>query len=254
MSKRFLLLGLFLLPAYLPAQQLLVANQFEHSLTIIDPAAHKTLSAAGVDISGQEVAVSPDGKLAYVPVYGNSRVGKPGTDGRTLNVVDLAAGRTIAHKTPEQLAEVARAAVLLDGVKHMVMTTGTPNATDRGAAVLCESAFAVKTSVDLPIQAQCEPPDNDRWFERMKASGIDTLGQKMRKRHRAIEINHRSARSSCRSRSISLSFITGFRAGTSLVTDSGGLIHPWRMASNRRASATRGLRPGAGGPSSATTR
>ena len=88
----------------------------------------------------------------------------------------LAAGRTVAHKTPEQLAEVARAAVLLDGVKHMVMTTGTPNATDRGAAVLCESAFAVKASVDLPIQAQCEPPDDDRWFERMKASGVDTLG------------------------------------------------------------------------------
>ena len=78
--------------------------------------------------------------------------------------------------TPEQLAEVARAAVLLDGVKHMVMTTGTPNATDRGAAVLCESAFAVKAAVDLPIQAQCEPPDDDRWFERMKASGIDALG------------------------------------------------------------------------------
>jgi len=88
----------------------------------------------------------------------------------------LAAGRTVAHKTPEQLAEVARAAVLLDGVKHMVMTTGTPNATDRGAAVLCESAFAVKAAVDLPIQAQCEPPDDDRWFERMKASGIDALG------------------------------------------------------------------------------
>ncbi len=88
----------------------------------------------------------------------------------------LAAGRTIAHKSPEQLAEVARAAVLLDGVKHMVMTTGTPNATDRGAAVLCDSAFAVKASVDLPIQAQCEPPDHDRWFERMKASGVDTLG------------------------------------------------------------------------------
>ena len=88
----------------------------------------------------------------------------------------LAAGRTVAHKTPEQLAEVARAAVLLDGVKHMVMTTGTPNATDRGAAVLCDSAFAVKARVDLPIQAQCEPPDSDRWFERMRASGIDALG------------------------------------------------------------------------------
>ena len=88
----------------------------------------------------------------------------------------LSAGRTIAHKTPQQLAEVARAAVLLDGVKHMVMTTGTPNATDRGAAVLCESAFAVKAAVDLPIQGQCEPPDDDRWFARMKASGIDALG------------------------------------------------------------------------------
>ena len=37
----------------------------------------------------------------------------------------LAAGRTIAHKTPQQLAEVAKAAVELDGIEHMVMTTGT---------------------------------------------------------------------------------------------------------------------------------
>ncbi len=88
----------------------------------------------------------------------------------------LAAGRTIAHKTPEQLAEVARAAVLLDGVKHMVMTTGTPNTTDRGAQVLIDSAFAIKAAVDIPLQGQCEPPDDDRWFARMKAAGIDTLG------------------------------------------------------------------------------
>jgi radical SAM protein (TIGR04043 family) len=88
----------------------------------------------------------------------------------------LAAGRTIARKTPEQLAEVARAAVLLDGVRHMVLTTGTPNAADRGAQILCESAFAIKAAVDLPIQGQCEPPDSDQWFHRMRAAGIDTLG------------------------------------------------------------------------------
>jgi len=88
----------------------------------------------------------------------------------------LAAGRTILRKTPEQLAEVARAAVLLDHVKHMVMTTGTPNATDRGAQLLCESAFAVKSAVDLPIQGQCEPPDDDAWFQRMRDAGIDSLG------------------------------------------------------------------------------
>jgi radical SAM protein (TIGR04043 family) len=88
----------------------------------------------------------------------------------------LAAGRTIAHKTPEQLAEVACAAVALDGVKHMVLTTGTPPTSDRGAAILTDSARAIKAAVDLPIQAQCEPPDDDAWFMRMREAGVDTLG------------------------------------------------------------------------------
>ena len=52
----------------------------------------------------------------------------------------LAAGRTVERKTPAQLAEVARAAVELDGVKHMVMTTGTPPGRDRGAALSCAKA------------------------------------------------------------------------------------------------------------------
>jgi radical SAM protein (TIGR04043 family) len=88
----------------------------------------------------------------------------------------LAENRTIAHKTPEQLGEVARMAVLLDGVKHVVLTTGTPNVIDRGAAVLCESAAGIKAQVDIPIQAQCEPPRDHAWFGKMRDAGIDTLG------------------------------------------------------------------------------
>jgi radical SAM protein (TIGR04043 family) len=88
----------------------------------------------------------------------------------------LAAGRTIERKMPAQLAEVAKAAVELDGVSHMVMTTGTPPGRDRGAAILAESAAAVKAAVALPIQGQCEPPDDDAWFARMKDAGIDALG------------------------------------------------------------------------------
>jgi radical SAM protein (TIGR04043 family) len=88
----------------------------------------------------------------------------------------LAAGRTIVRKTPAQLAEVAKAAVEFDGVKHMVMTTGTPPGRDRGATILAESAAAVKAAVDLPVQGQCEPPDEDHWFARMKDAGIDALG------------------------------------------------------------------------------
>ncbi len=88
----------------------------------------------------------------------------------------LKADRTIARKTPAQLAEVAEAAVRLDGIKHVVMTTGTPNRSDRGAAYLADCAAAIKAAVDIPIQAQCEPPDDFAWFEALKAAGVDSLG------------------------------------------------------------------------------
>jgi DNA-binding beta-propeller fold protein YncE len=40
--------------------------------------------------TGHEVAGSPDGKLAIVPIYGNSGVGRPGTDGQNIVVIDIA--------------------------------------------------------------------------------------------------------------------------------------------------------------------
>lgn len=86
---------LFLIPSSLPAQRLLVANQFDHTLLIIDPASRKTVATVGVDINGHEVIASPDGQFAYVPIYGNSGVGKPGTDGSTVEVIDIAAGRAV---------------------------------------------------------------------------------------------------------------------------------------------------------------
>jgi radical SAM protein (TIGR04043 family) len=85
-------------------------------------------------------------------------------------------GRTLVRKTPQQVAEVAEAAVRLDGIQQLVMTTGTPNSDDRGARLMAETAAVVKARVDLPIQGQCEPPDDPRWYQRMKDAGIDSLG------------------------------------------------------------------------------
>jgi radical SAM protein (TIGR04043 family) len=105
------------------------------------------------------------------------RYGDPATSCQFCAIgQSLSAGKTIARKSPAQLAEVAEAAVRLDQVKHMVMTTGTPNTTDRGAAYLSECAMAIKARVDLPLQAQCEPPDDFAWFDRLKAAGVDSLG------------------------------------------------------------------------------
>ena len=84
--------------------------------------------------------------------------------------------KTIAYKKPFQLAEVALKAVELDRIEQMIMTTGTPNTSDRGAAILLESVKAVKEVVSIPIQVQCEPPDDFSWFERLKNAGADSLG------------------------------------------------------------------------------
>jgi radical SAM protein (TIGR04043 family) len=88
----------------------------------------------------------------------------------------LAAGATIVEKTPAQLAEVAKAAVELDGVKHAVLTTGTPPGEDRGAATLARCSEAIVREVALPIQAQCEPPADFGWFARLRDAGVVTLG------------------------------------------------------------------------------
>jgi radical SAM protein (TIGR04043 family) len=42
--------------------------------------------------------------------------------------------------------------------------------------LLAVSAAAVKAAVALPIQAQCEPPDDDAWFARLRDAGVDALG------------------------------------------------------------------------------
>jgi DNA-binding beta-propeller fold protein YncE len=95
MKNSLLLSSLLFLPSVLSAQNLLIANQVDHTLLIVDPGSRKTIATVGVDINGHEVIASPDGKFAYVPIYGNSGVGKPGTDGSTVQVIDLHSGRAV---------------------------------------------------------------------------------------------------------------------------------------------------------------
>jgi hypothetical protein len=48
-------------------------------------------------VTGHEVATSPDGRRAFVPIHGNSGVGLPATDGSTLDVIDLSGGVLIPN-------------------------------------------------------------------------------------------------------------------------------------------------------------
>ncbi len=78
--------------------RLLVAQKGDRSLAIVDPAAGTVLAdVAENGITGHEVAGSPDGRLAFVPIYGNSGVGKPGTDGNNIVVIDVATQKLVGN-------------------------------------------------------------------------------------------------------------------------------------------------------------
>lgn len=69
---------------------LLVANKGDHTLGLIDPVAGRMIATVPEDgVTGHEVVASPDGKLAFVPIYGNAGVGRAGTDGQLVRVIDL---------------------------------------------------------------------------------------------------------------------------------------------------------------------
>ena len=83
-------------PATQAGGLLLVANKGDHTLGIVDPVAGRqvaTVEESGV--TGHEVIASPDGRTAYVPIYGDSGVGRPGSDGSTIDVIDLASRRRV---------------------------------------------------------------------------------------------------------------------------------------------------------------
>jgi radical SAM protein (TIGR04043 family) len=89
----------------------------------------------------------------------------------------LRSGATTAVKRPAELAEVAEAAVRLDGIRQMVMTTGTSAGTDRGARHLARCVRAVKAAVPgLPIQVQCEPPADLAVLTELRDAGADAIG------------------------------------------------------------------------------
>src|ERR1700676_4028166 len=68
---------------------LVVVNQAEQKVLLVEPDLRRTFASISVGVSGHEAAVSPDARFIYVPIYGNSGVGKPGTDGNTIDVIDI---------------------------------------------------------------------------------------------------------------------------------------------------------------------
>src|SRR5207302_4697587 len=93
-----LLTGISLMHSAPPSSHgiLVVANQKEHTALLIDPDTHKEIAKIPVGINGHEVTLDKAGKFAYVPIYGDSGVGKPGSNGSSIDVIDITA-RKLAY-------------------------------------------------------------------------------------------------------------------------------------------------------------
>ncbi len=90
------------------AGQLLVVNKSSNSLSIVDPETRETMAEIATGFAPHEVAVSADGRFAYVTDYGTGQQA-----GNTITVVDLESRevvRTISlapHTRPHGIAMVS---------------------------------------------------------------------------------------------------------------------------------------------------
>jgi YVTN family beta-propeller protein len=83
-----------------PGPRLLVVNQGDKTVSVVDPATNSQVAVIDehqTTMHGHEVAVGPDGRIAYVPIYGNVGVGSPGLDGTEMLAIDITTGNIVGH-------------------------------------------------------------------------------------------------------------------------------------------------------------
>ncbi len=90
--------------------------------------------------------------------------------------LSLKTNTTIVKKTPQQLLEVAKAAVKLDKAQHVTLTTGTQADSSDELHYLATCCSAIKSETNLPIHVQFLPPTDLKLLDILRKAGADTVG------------------------------------------------------------------------------
>ncbi|MFW9896003.1 MAG: radical SAM protein, partial [Candidatus Thorarchaeota archaeon] len=91
--------------------------------------------------------------------------------------VSLNSNATILEKNAQQISEVISAAKKENRCKHMTLTSGTEETTDKGANRYIELLKGVKKHhPDVPLHVQIEALEDLEYIAKLKEAGADTIG------------------------------------------------------------------------------
>ena len=156
---------------------LLVANKDDNRIGIIDPVSGRQVAeVAEGGVTGHEIVASPDGKLAYVPIYGDSGVGQPGTDGTNLVVIDLALRKVVGNV---DFGKGVRPHCPKLGPRNGLLYVSTE--LDRSISIVDPATFAPAGDVRPPALAIVRAVRNSRW-RRRKSSRSASTSRRCRRR------------------------------------------------------------------------
>ncbi len=121
----------------LAAQLLVVVNKSNHLVALVDPATYATVATVPTGKGPHEVAVSPDGRFAYVSDYGSFtflRDQEQQPPGNSITVVDLKARKVKATYPLGQYTQPHGIWVSKDGKLVWVTTEGAQSVLELEAA------------------------------------------------------------------------------------------------------------------------
>jgi YVTN family beta-propeller protein len=165
---------------------LLVVNQAEHSLLIVDPYRKREIGRAVVGVNGHEVAVSADGRLAYVPIYSNVAIGEPGTDGDHIDIVDVQTRKVTGSVNLGKPVRPHRALLGPDGLLYV--TAELDNAVDVVDPATLKIVGQIPTGQPQTHMLVLSPDGGRAYTANVGAGSVSVLDLKKRKLVTVIQV------------------------------------------------------------------
>jgi len=125
----------------------------------------------------QKIALLHGANVLATTVYQSCRYWATGEQCRFCTIpVSQTVGDTILEKTPEQVAEVVRAAEREGVIKSVLLTTGTPDSPDMGCKRLTGIVKEIHAISKIPVGVQFEPPSDYRLIDELADAKVNAMG------------------------------------------------------------------------------